>query len=163
PELKRVAIYEPPLPVDEQDPPDSWAASYEQNLAKGDLAAALVSVLKGTDDSPLSMLPGFVLTRVFRLGINGDAKETQVGDVPIHTMHYDAQIVNKMGGKSGGFKDVRADVLLLGGARSRSFLKSALDYLGKTLPHSKRIEFPGVGHLAADNDGKPEMVAAELK
>lgn len=167
PELQKVAIYEPPLPVDEQDPPDSWAASYEQNLAKDDLAAALVSVLKGTDDSPLSMLPGFVLTRMFRLGINDDAIETPKGNVPIKllipTMHYDAQIVNEMRGQIERLQNVQADVLLLGGTRSRSFLKSALGYLSKTLPHSKRIEFPGVGHLAADNDGKPEMVAAELK
>lgn len=165
PELQKVAIYEPPLPVNEQDPPDSWAAAYEQNLAKGDLAAAMVSVLKGTDDSPLSMLPGFVLTRIFRLGINDDAKETPKGDVPVNllipTMHYDVQILNELRGQIDHFKGVQADVLLLGGTRSRSFLKKALDSLSTILPHTKRIEFPGVGHLAAD--GKPEMVTAELK
>ena len=78
-------------------------------------------------------------------------------------MHYDALIVNEMRGQIECYKCVQADVLLLGGSRSRSFLKAALDYLSKTLPHFKQIEFPGVGHLAADNDGKPEMVAAELK
>lgn len=33
----------------------------------------------------------------------------------------------------------------------------------KTLPHVRRVEFTGVGHLAADNSGKPELVAQALR
>jgi len=37
-----------------------------------------------------------------------------------------------------------------------------LDVLERTWPHSRRVELAGVGHLAADNVGAPERVAAEL-
>jgi len=167
PALQRVVLYEPPLPVNEHDAPDTWVPRFEQDIARGNLAAAMVSVMKGTDDSPMTLIPRILLTQMFKLGINDDATETKAGDVSIKalipTMHYDAQIVQELRGKLERYKDVQADVLLLGGTRSRSFLKKALDYLSTTLPHSKRVEFPGVGHLVADNDGKPEMVAEELK
>jgi pimeloyl-ACP methyl ester carboxylesterase len=167
PALHKVALYEPPLPVNEHDAPDTWVPQFEEDIARGDLAAAMVSVLKGTDDSPMRLIPKFVLVPMLKLGIDDDATETKAGDVSIKalipTMHYDAQIIQELRGKVERYKDVQADVLLLGGTRSRSYLKTALDFLSTTLPHSKRVEFAGVGHLAADNDGKPEMVAAELK
>jgi len=167
PALRKVAIYEPPLPVNENDAPDAWAARYEQDMAHGDLAAAMVSVLKGTDDSPMHILPRFILRSMFILGINADASEAKDGSVAIKdlipTMHYDVQIVHEMRGKLDRYKGLQSEVLLLGGSKSRSFLKAALDRLDTILPRSKRIEFPGVGHLAADNDGKPEIVASELK
>jgi hypothetical protein len=52
---------------------------------------------------------------------------------------------------------------LFGGSISQAYLKSALDGLSSALPHAKRIEFPGLGHIAADNDEKPELVAQELR
>jgi len=56
-----------------------------------------------------------------------------------------------------------AEALLLGGAKSPTYLKVALNALEKTLPHVRRVEFAGVGHLAADNSGKPELVAQVLR
>ena len=58
---------------------------------------------------------------------------------------------------------MKADVLLLGGSKSAPYLRHALDALGGVLPNAQRIELPGVGHLAADNGGKPEIVATELR
>jgi hypothetical protein len=54
-------------------------------------------------------------------------------------------------------------VLLLGGSKSPKYLKSALDALGAVVPHARRVELRGVDHLAADNVGKPQLVAAELR
>ncbi len=88
-------------------------------------------------------------------------------DVPLKalvpTMHYDAQLVIESEGSLASFRGVSAEVLLLGGARSASYLKKSLYGLEHVLPHVQRTEFPGVGHLAADNSGKPEMVAGELR
>jgi hypothetical protein len=42
-------------------------------------------------------------------------------------------------------------------------LKRTLDALENVLPHEKRVEFQGVGHVAADNGGRPELVAEELR
>ena len=63
PVLQKVALYEPPLPVNENDAPDSWVTRYEQEMAKGNLAGAMVSVLKGTDDSPMVYIPSFYSCR----------------------------------------------------------------------------------------------------
>jgi hypothetical protein len=60
-------------------------------------------------------------------------------------------------------KILHARTLLLGGSKSPAYLKGVLNGLQKALPQATRIELKGVGHLAADNGGKPERVAAELK
>jgi len=78
-------------------------------------------------------------------------------------MHYDFILVNEMRGKIDRYKGLQADLLLMGGTRSRPFLKIALNYLSGILPHAQRVIFPGLGHTAADNDGKPEVIAEELK
>jgi hypothetical protein len=58
---------------------------------------------------------------------------------------------------------VQAEVLLLGGNRSPSYLKKTLNALDQILSNVRRVEFPGVGHTAADNTGEPELVASELR
>jgi hypothetical protein len=58
---------------------------------------------------------------------------------------------------------VSAETLLLGGERSPAYLKAALNGLEPVLPHVRRVTLPGVGHLAADNSGKPQLVAEQLR
>jgi hypothetical protein len=88
-------------------------------------------------------------------------------DVPLKalvpTMHYDAQLVVESEGSLASFRGVRAEVLLLGGSKSPAYLKKSLLGLERVLPNVRRVTLPGVAHLAADNSGKPEMVAAELR
>jgi pimeloyl-ACP methyl ester carboxylesterase len=88
-------------------------------------------------------------------------------DVPLRelvpTMHYDAQLVMESEGTWESFSEVPADVLLLGGSKSASYLKKTLDALRQLLPNVSRVELPGVGHMAADNTGEPELVASELR
>jgi pimeloyl-ACP methyl ester carboxylesterase len=95
----------------------------------------------------------------------GDAAQRH--DVPLRelvpTMRYDAQLVMESEGTWESFSEVPADVLLLGGSKSAAYLKKTLDTLGRTLPTVSRVELPGVGHIAADNTGQPELVARELR
>jgi len=88
-------------------------------------------------------------------------------DVPLKalvpTMHYDAQLVIESEGSLATFRGFTADVLLLGGTKSPTYLKKSLFALERVLPRARRVDFPGVGHLAPDNSGKPEIVAAELR
>jgi hypothetical protein len=58
---------------------------------------------------------------------------------------------------------VRAETLLLGGERSAAILKAALTGLEAVLPRVRRVTLPGVGHLAADDRGRPELVAEQLR
>ena len=88
-------------------------------------------------------------------------------DVPLRalvpTMHYDAQLVLHSEGTLHQYSTVPAEVLLLGGSQSPRYLRRTLDALEDVLPHVRRVELAGVGHVAADNSGKPEIVARELR
>jgi pimeloyl-ACP methyl ester carboxylesterase len=78
------------------------------------------------------------------------------------TFHFDNQLVVETKGTLENFKAVRAEVLLLGGSKSPSFLKHTLNALSNILPNVERVELPGLGHAAATDRGKPERVAQEL-
>jgi hypothetical protein len=38
-----------------------------------------------------------------------------------------------------------------------------LNGLEAVVPHVRRVTLPGAGHLAADNSGKPQLVADQLR
>jgi len=167
PAVHKVALYEPPFSF-----PDSssvaWVPRYEGELALGKLAAAFVTIAKGTGDSALlGHVPRFLLVPLLTLALAANAKDLAKGDVAlgdlIPTMHHDARIVIESEGALERFHDVKAEVLLLGGAKSAAYLHTALDRLSAVLPRARRVELSGVGHLAADNGGQPARVAAELR
>jgi hypothetical protein len=76
---------------------------------------------------------------------------------------YTTDSVIELAEKVEDFRAVQPQVLLLGGSKSPAYLRAALDGLGRVLPRSKRVVFPGLDHLGPDNDGKPERVAQELR
>ena len=81
----------------------------------------------------------------------------------VPTMHYEAQLVLQSEGRLPDYRAITVPVLLLGGSDSPTYLKGTLDALETTLPRVRRVELPGVGHLAPDNTGEPERVAGELR
>ena len=168
PEIERLALYEPPLTFGEFNPV-GWLPRYERELAAGRKAAAFAAVAKGTDDGPqLRWVPRAALVPLFRLGIRADGRKNRPADYTplgelIPTMREDATVVQQAAGPLERFADVRADTLLLGGRRSGPYLKAVLDGLEPVLPHVRRVTLDGVGHLAADNRGKPQLVAAQLR
>jgi pimeloyl-ACP methyl ester carboxylesterase len=164
PAIYKVALYEPPLPTDRSSPA-TWAPRYEKELAEGKLASAMVTIIKGTGDSSIvSALPRFILEPMMTLAIRSESSQSD--EVPLKTLiptvHFDTQLVAEMEGSLENFKAIRAEVLLLGGSKSQAYLKAALDASGSVLPHARRVEYPGLGHLATDNDGKPELIAQDL-
>lgn len=168
PSLKKVALYEPPIPVNGTKP-FTWVEDYEVAISERNLGKAFISIVKGTGDSSLfRILPGFITIPFMNFAIKADAKEAKGEDdvslkTLIPTMHYDAKTVFESERIIDKCKDIEADILLLGGQRSKYYLKIVLDTLGIILPRARRIEFSGVGHLAADNSGKPKIVAKELR
>jgi pimeloyl-ACP methyl ester carboxylesterase len=156
--IDRLALYEPPLKHGGHDPV-GWLSQYEKELARGRKAAAFVTVTKGTGE--MRRVPRGVLIPLAGLLIrNGRGRE--IGDL-IPTMRLDAAVVEDAAGPLDLYRDVRADTLLLGGDRSPAYLKGVLNGLEPVLPRVRRVTLTGVGHLAADNSGKPELVAAELR
>jgi pimeloyl-ACP methyl ester carboxylesterase len=175
PAIRRAALYEPPLQLEESI--QEWVPRLDAELARDDVGAALVTIMKGTGDRGLlDLLPRFLLVPFFRLALAAQARQlrrqAQAQGQPseelsiaslVRTMHYDAMLVRELAGQLESFGELSAEVLLLGGDRSRAYLTASLTALAKVLPQARRVEFTGVGHLAADNGGRPEVVARELE
>jgi hypothetical protein len=81
----------------------------------------------------------------------------------IPTVRHDAGLVIETQDTLEQFGDLTLDVLLLGGELSAPYLTSTLDALEGVLPNSHRVELAGCDHVAAENGGQPELVAAELR
>jgi pimeloyl-ACP methyl ester carboxylesterase len=166
PELDRVALYEPPLSVG-GSVPVGWVDRYDREIAAGRTAAALVTALKGIDvELTFARTPRFIHTPLLRAGLRLQAAPPP-GDVPaaalVPTQHFDMALVREMADTVDDYAALDADVLLLGGGRSPRFLGRSLDALAATLPRSRRVTYPDLGHSAPDNDGDPVRVAATLR
>lgn len=166
PALKKVALYEPPIPVEGTDPA-AWGSRYESALSRGNLGKAMFAAIKGTDDPSLfTSLPAFLIAPLLNIAINADSKK-QVGDDVslkslIPTIQYDLMLVHQSPGIIDQCKEIKAEMLLMGGTKSQRYFKLALDKLNNVLPQVKRLEFHGLGHIAADNDNSPEKIAKAL-
>jgi pimeloyl-ACP methyl ester carboxylesterase len=171
PAIHRAVIFEPPFFVDNRDP-TAILTRFDQDMAAGDVAAALVTGMKGAQMGPpiFNAMPRWLLERLTALAMAHEDKRGANGYVPMRelapTLHYDFQLVADLGGTLAPYQAINADVLLLGGSKSPAYLKRALDALAKVLPDAERVELAGVGHAAAwnaDRGGQPELVAHELR
>jgi pimeloyl-ACP methyl ester carboxylesterase len=165
PGLERVALYEPPFSID-GSAPTSWLGRYEQELAHGRPAAALITAMKGMEVMPMFVsLPRFILVPLLSLVMRAQG-DGHADDVPIRmltpTLRYDVQIVKEMSDTLRDYEDLQARVLLLGGTKSPPFLSVALEGLERTLPRVERVIFPDLGHNGPEDDSKPDLVAQHL-
>jgi pimeloyl-ACP methyl ester carboxylesterase len=165
--IEKVAIYEPPFSI-YGSTPTAWQTRFDREVAKGDLAAAMVTAIKATGDfSLMTLIPRFILVPLLRLAVKADEKEAVDGNVPIRalipTMHYDLQLVLETEDKLNHFKSFNTPVFLLGGSKSRKYLKTTLNVLSTLLPNAKRVELKGLGHTSANNDEQPGIIAQELR
>jgi pimeloyl-ACP methyl ester carboxylesterase len=171
PDIRKLAIFEPPL-FTNGTAPTALIGRYEKEMAKGNVAAALITGMKAGQFGPpiFNIMPQWLLESLINMMMKGEEKKGSGGYVPMRelasTLHNDFQLVGEMSNKLHSFRAIRTEVLMLGGSKSPAYLKIALDDLEKILPHNQRIEFPGLGHAAAwntDRGGKPEVVAQALR
>jgi pimeloyl-ACP methyl ester carboxylesterase len=171
PAIQKVAIFEPPLMVN-GPAPWAWLTRYDQEIAEGKVAAAMITGMKGAQMGPpvLNAMPRWLLERLTTMMMASEEKKAGRDDVTMRmlapTLHYDFQLVIEADGALERFRALRADVLLLGGSKSPAYLKAAVDALEKVLPRVRRVEFPGLGHEASgnrDRRGQPERVVPELR
>jgi pimeloyl-ACP methyl ester carboxylesterase len=167
PALKKVALYEPPILVNGVDH-SKLNRDYENAIASGNLGRAMISIIKGTGDTSIfKKLPAFITAPFLNFGIKAQAKKATGDGVLLKdlvpTFHYDRIIVANAVDIIAQSKNLKAEVLLLGGTKSQKFLGMALGKLNAALPAARRITFPGFGHIAAANGNHPEAVATELK
>lgn len=164
PALTQLALFEPPLFV-RGFSPTAWAPRYQRELTQGRLAAAFVTIIKGTEGM---RVPRFLLVpRIARMLRETDARARQLGFQPmselIPEMRRDIRLVEDGRDLLGLCRGLRCSLLLLGGAKSPRYLQAALDALSATLPAARWVTLARVGHTAANNAGKPELVASELR
>jgi pimeloyl-ACP methyl ester carboxylesterase len=171
PAIRRAAIFEPPLMFN-GSAPTAWLTRFDNELAQGKVAAAMITGMKGAEMGPpmLNLIPRWLLERMTTMMMASEDKKASGDDVTMRmlapTLHYDFQLVIEMEGALETFRAMRAEVLLLGGSKSPAYLTRAVDTLEKVLPHVTRVEFPGLGHEASGNTdrrGQPERVAQELR
>ena len=174
PSINRVAIYEPALIVNGSASVD-FLPRYDREISQGKTAAALISGMQGAQLGPpiFNTLPRWLLEALTTMTMKQEEKNAKTGDITMRafapTLHYDFQLVAEMADSMEKFRDIKSEVLLLGGDKSPAWLKIALDSIEKTLPHVQRIEFPGLDHggssdLSSTNrSGQLEIVAAELR
>jgi len=175
PAIEQLALYEPALLLDGTTH-TAWLTRYDQEMAQGKVAAALVTSMKGLElgGPVMNAMPRFLLEFITNRAMQSQDRSAQPGDVTMRklapTLHYDGLLLAEMSGQLEPFRVVSAEVLLLGGSKGLPFLKPSLDALEKVLPHVvKRVEFRGLEHGGANNPSQtnrgsnPALVAQELR
>jgi hypothetical protein len=88
------------------------------------------------------------------------------------TIHQEGVVIAELAGTFDAFRDVSAEVLLMGGSKGLASLKPGRDRLEKVLPHCRRVEFDGFDHGSSSDPGGVNArgsadaiarIAAELK
>jgi pimeloyl-ACP methyl ester carboxylesterase len=171
PAIDKAAIFEPPFFKDVALP-TVLLARFDAEMAKGNVAAALITAMRGAQMGPpiFNAMPRWLAERLTSGFMASEARKDLGGYVSMRelapTMHYDFRLVADINARLETFEAIRADVLLLGGSKSPAYLKTALDDLERVLPAARRVEFPGLDHAASwnrDRGGRPEPVAQELR
>ncbi len=171
--IRQAAVYEPPMDVDGtlMDVLAPVMRRYEKELAKGQMANALTTVLKGWGMLPNTMvgkLPRFVLARSFKQAMEQEKESNTPSEAALETLvptqSYDYKLMVESKDKLESHRIAHAEVLLLGGAQSPAMLKNTMIRLESMIPHAKRMELKGMGHTGpTGHDGEPEKVAEALR
>ena len=166
--IYKVAAYEP-LVFAGQPELDQFRITIrhlDKNMAEGKVAKATVDLTKDSVDS-FKRIPDFIMVPLVKLILWMNVKTVKGDDVPykelIPTLDDELHLVEKTEGTLEEYKNVPAKVLLIEGSKTQSLLKESLDALNGVLPHSHLIELKGLNHDSAQDYGKPEPIAQELK
>lgn len=175
PAIRKIALWEPALLLDGAVH-TAWLTRYDQEMAQGKVAAALVTCMKGLElgGPVMNAMPNWLLESLTNMAMKSEEKKAKPDAITMRelapTLHYDGLLLAEMSGQLERFRSMRAEALLLEGSKGLPYLKETLDALEKVLPHMvKRIEFPGLEHGGANNPSqtnrgsKPELVAQELR
>ena len=113
-----------------------------------------------------NLIPRRLLEQLTNMAMASEEKNASDGAVTMRklapTLHYDFQLIGEMDGALERFGAIGAEVLLLGGSKSPTYLHASVDALEQVLPQATRVEFPGLDHGATgnkDRGGRPELVA----
>ncbi len=168
PSIHKVIAYEP-LIFAGQEGLDEFKVSIkhlDKNLADNNIAKATVEISKDSA-APIRAVPDLVLVPLVKLIFWINTRRVKGDDVPyqdiIPTLGPELHIVEKTEGTLKNYSTVSAKVLLLEGSKTESMLKDSVTALNNVLPHTNLIELKGLNHDSAQDYGKPEPIANEIK
>ena len=168
--IRMIAVYEPALAMDATRH-TAWLERFDRELADGKPAAAMITSMYGLELAPafFKIMPRRLLASLTEKAMKSEDSKAAPDAITMSklapTIHYEGVLIAEMAGTVDAFRTVTADVLILGGSKGLPFLKPARDALARTLPRSRRVEFPGLDHGASSDPsqtnpgGKPEIVA----
>jgi pimeloyl-ACP methyl ester carboxylesterase len=167
PAIHKVAAYEPLIFVGQPQLEEfkTTIRHLDRNIAEGKLAKATVDLIK---DSPKgSRIPDFLYIPIVKLFFWINIKTVNGDDVSyqelIPPLADELHLVEKTEGTIEDYKNVTARVLVLEGSKTEPLLKDSVNALKEILPNSNFIELRGLNHDSAQDYGKPEPIARELK
>lgn len=168
PALTKIALYEPPIPLDENQF-EKLDRDYDRAMRKGNLGRAFITIMKEIDDPSFSLLkalPSLITGALVNLMMRTQAKADKDHEVTlkelIPTFYHDRIIVRDAAHLLAEVGRVQADTLLMQGGKSQPFLGETIRQLLGAIPNVALVKFPRQGHMAADNTGDPTSVANEL-
>ncbi|GAA1156413.1 hypothetical protein GCM10009630_63030 [Kribbella jejuensis] len=156
--LKQIALYEPAIAADGA-PHREWLTRFDQEVARGDLAGAMVTSMFGFEMAPafLKVMPRGLLRWMTEKMMAKEERRAAAGTITMRqlapTIHAEGTIVAELGGTFDKFRAVEADVLLMGGTKGLSGLKPGRATLEQVLPHVRRIEYDGYDHGSSSDPG----------
>jgi pimeloyl-ACP methyl ester carboxylesterase len=172
--VTRAAVYEPALLMGFPQR-TAWLARFDREMASGDVAAAMVTSMKGLQLAPavVNVMPRWLLEVFTNKALKSEDRSARAGQVTMRqlapTLHNEGVLIKEMDGQLNSFADVHAEVLLMGGSKGLSYLKPALSALQTVLPVSSRVEYDGLDHGGASDPGplnekgSPAVVAPDLR
>lgn len=170
PDIQKVVAYEPLIFFGQPGTEEfkTIIQHYDDHMAENDVAAAMESLTKDSKKyMVINITPDFILVPIFKLALKYDARNVKGDDVSLQellpTLHDELGIVQKTEGTLNNYKNVSAEVLLLGGSKTEPMLKETLQALDKLVPHSYLVELEGLNHGSAQDYGNPEPIALEIK
>ena len=176
PAIRQVAVYEPALLTDTSGTYTSWVHRFDREMARGQIADALITSLRGLDLAPpaLRVMPRRLLVAVTDAAMRKEDAHAAPGAITMRqlapTLRFEPLLLAEMAGTIATFADVPADILLMGGDMKRpAFIRPAFDALAQTLPRVQTAFFPGLDHGGssdpgpANRGGKPEVVAPAIR
>jgi hypothetical protein len=156
PGIRMIAVYEPALAMDATRN-TAWLERFDHELADGKLAAAMITTMYGLELAPpfFRIMPRRLLASLTEMAMKSEDSKAAPDAITMRklapTIHFEGVLIAEMAGRVDTFRTVSADVLILGGSKGLPFLKPARDALARTLPRSRRVEFPGLDHGASSD------------
>jgi pimeloyl-ACP methyl ester carboxylesterase len=175
PAIRQIAAYEPALLMDTTRY-TGWVRRFDQEMAQGKVAAAEITCMYGLDLAPpaFKLMGRRLAEALTNRAMNNEDKKAPSDTVTMRqlapTLRWEGVLLAETAGTVGSFAEVPAEVLLLGGDMKRpAFIRPAFDAFARTLPHNRRVVFPGLDHGGSANvgptnrRGKPEIVAPAIR